>query len=139
LADEERQVLASLVAQLRLLLTDGEDDPGLRRLFPTAYADDVERENEYQSLVHDDLRARRLAALDLVASTLDAPVLDEDQLVGWMGALNDLRLVLGTKLDVSEETDIADVDPADPDAPALAVYGWLGWLLEQVVDALQRR
>ena len=56
---------------------------------------------------------------------------------GWLTALNDLRLVLGTRLDVSEDDD--DVDPDDPDAPAHAVYHYLGLLLGEVVDALERR
>jgi len=61
--------------------------------------------------------------------------LDEAQLLSWMGAVNDLRLVLGTRLDVSEETAF-DQDPDDPDAPALAVYQYLSFLLETIVDAL---
>jgi hypothetical protein len=51
-----------------------------------------------------------------------------------MGAVNDLRLVLGTRLDVSEEMD--EMDPDDPDAPLFEVYGYLAWLLENIVAAL---
>ena len=51
-----------------------------------------------------------------------------------MTALNDLRLVLGTRLDVSEDT--VEVEPDDDDAPAYAVYGYLSYLLGEVVDAL---
>ena len=56
-------------------------------------------------------------------------------LLALMGAVNDLRLVLGTRLDVSEETDLA-VDPTNPDAGAYALYGYLGFLLETCVDAI---
>jgi hypothetical protein len=112
-------------------------DPAVRRLFPPAYADDAGRDAEYQELVHDDLLAARLAALDVVAATVDAGNLDEEQLLAWMGAVNDLRLVLGTRLDVSEETSL-DVDPSDPDAGALAVYQYLSFLLESIVEALSR-
>ena len=48
---------------------------------------------------------------------------------------NDLRLVLGTRLDVSEDDD-PWVDPDDPDAGALIAYGYLGELLEASVRAL---
>jgi hypothetical protein len=134
LPDEERTLLAQLVPQLRELLTASTDDPSVRRLFPTAYNEDPERDHEYQSLVRDDLLEKRLTALDLVESTLDETRLDEEQLLSWMGALNDLRLVLGTRLDVDETMPMLDAD--DPLAPAYAVYEYLGWLLSQVVDAL---
>jgi len=136
LPEEERTVLRSLAAQMRELLTE-DADPGLRRLYPTAYADDRELDEEYQRLVHDDLLARRLGALEVVEATIDAERVDEEQLLAWMGAINDTRLVIGTKLDVSEDPtfDIADDDPS---APAYAIYMYLGWLLEQAVEELGR-
>ena len=140
LSEAERQLLASLVAQLRSALDDdtaagGAKDPTLKRLFPTAYPDDEGRDLEYRSMVHDDLVAGHRAALDTLESTLSATRLDEEGLLAWMGAVNDLRLVLGTRLDVSEETELIP-DPDDPDGPALAVYGYLGFLLESMVEAI---
>ena len=76
----------------------------------------------------------RLAGLDKVEETLDADVVTEEQLLAWMGAVNDLRLVLGTRLDVSE--DMEEMDPDDPDAPLFEVYDYLAWLLENIVAAL---
>jgi len=130
----ERELLANLVGQLRELLELTTDDPIVRRLFPTAYHEDPNRDREYQQLARDDLLERRLAALDTVEATATAGELDEEQLSGWLTALNDLRLVLGTRLDVSEES--AAIDEDDPDAPAMAVYGYLGFLLDEVVSAL---
>lgn len=130
----ERQLVGNLVDQLRDLLLETTDDPTVRRLFPTAYNEDAERDREYQQLVRDDLLARRLGAFTTVEETLDAAEITEAQLTAWLGALNDLRLVLGTRLDVSE--DLHDVDADDPDAPAYAVYEYLGFLLSEVVDAL---
>ncbi len=130
----ERELLVNLVDQLRELLQLTTDDPSVRRLFPTAYHDDPERDQEYQQLVRDELLERRLAALAVVEATAKADEVDEAQLTGWLTALNDLRLVLGTRLDVSEDQDAIDED--DPDAPAMAVYGYLSVLLTDVVDAL---
>ncbi len=130
----ERELLTGLVDQLRELLELTTDDPSVRRLFPTAYHDDRERDREYQQLVRDELLERRLAALATVEATAEAVELDADQLSGWLTALNDLRLVLGTRLDVSEDQVALDED--DPDAPAMAVYGYLSVLLSDVVDAL---
>jgi hypothetical protein len=131
----ERELLLSLTDQLRDVLLATTEDPSLRRLFPTAYHEDPDRDREYQQLVRDELLERRLAALTLVEETVSTGRLDQTGLTGWLTALNDLRLVLGTRLDVSE--DDLRVDPNDPDAPAYAVYHYLGMLLGEVVDALE--
>lgn len=140
LATQERELLRTLVPQLRELLAAGGTgstvDPSLARLFPTAYPDDTELDAEYQALVRDELLEKRLAALDVVEETIDAERLDEEALLRWMGSVNDLRLVLGTRLDVTEEMDGLELDPTDPDAALYGVYGYLGWLLEHIVEAL---
>ena len=130
----ERTLLGNLADQLRELMSETTDEPSVRRLFPTAYHDDPERDREYQQLVRDELLERRLTALATLETTLEADELDEGQLGAWLSSLNDLRLVLGTRLDVSEGP--IDVDADDPHAPAYAVYEYLGFLLSQVVDAL---
>ena len=139
LSEPEQLLLKSLLAQLRTLLKlegGGEitEDSGVRRLFPTAYPGRDDLEAEYQGMVHDDLLGQRLAAIDGVEETIVLPSVDEEQLGIWMRTFNDLRLVLGTRLDVSEETD--EMDPDDPDAPLFEVYGYLAWLLENIVAAL---
>ena len=131
----ERELLVDLAQQLREVLLATTDDPSLQRLFPTAYHEDPERDREYQQLVRDELLERRLTALAAVEASASAKELDAPSLEGWLTALNDLRLVLGTRLDVSE--DDLDVDPDDPAAPAHAVYHYLGMLLSEVVDALE--
>ena len=133
---EERDLLRTLPAQLRQLLVEGGDDPALRRLFPPAYLGEPEREAEYRQLMGDELLASRQAALDVMEATVDAEVLEEEQLLGWLNALNELRLVLGTRLDVTEDMYDQEVDPDDPRAPGLALYGYLSWLQEEVVVAL---
>jgi len=132
----ERELLLSLTEQLRDVLLATTEDPSLRRLFPTAYHEDPDRDQEYQQLVRDELLERRLAALTLVEETVSTGRLDQAGLTGWLTALNDLRLVLGTRLDVSE--DDLEVDPEDPDAPAHAVYHYLGMLLSEIVHALEQ-
>lgn len=131
---DERDVLRTLPAQLRDLLAT--DDPGLVRLFPPAYADDRDADDEYGALVRDELRRGRIEALRVVEATVDAERLDEAQLTAWLDALESLRLVLGTQLDVTEETYAHEPHPSDPSAPALALYGYLSWLQEQAVEAL---
>jgi hypothetical protein len=112
------------------------DDPSLARLRPPAYADDPEAEAEYRRLVEDDLTASRRQALEVMARTVDARELDQEEMAAWLGALNDLRLVLGTRLDVTEETDFEDFPSDDPRAQQFVLYIYLGWLQEQAVAAL---
>ena len=131
---QERDLLRSLPGQLRDLLAT--DDPALERLYPPAYVDDDERNDEYRRLMRGDLTARRLTSLDVMEATIDAERLSEEELVAWMGALNDLRLVLGTRLDVSEDDYGRELDEDDPRAPAFALYSYLGFLQESVVEAL---
>jgi hypothetical protein len=134
LPDEERQLLRGLADELRSVISASTDDPSVRRLFPTAYHDDAERDREYQALVRDELLDRRLAAIEVLEATAGASDLDDEQLTAWMGVVNDLRLVLGTKLDVDE--DQPELDPSDPDAAAHAVYEYLGFILHEIVEAL---
>jgi hypothetical protein len=134
LPPEERALLRSLGGQIEALL--GTDDPSLRRLFPPGYADEPELEVEYRHLVRDDLLSQKREALRIVEETIDADHLTEEQLTAWLGALNDLRLVLGTRLDVTEDMYEEGLPQADPRAPAFAVYAYLGWLEEQVVESL---
>lgn len=138
----ERELLRSLLPQLRSLLVDeagdaetGPTDPMLARLFPSAHPDDVDEDQAYRSLVHDDLLAVRLSNLDLVERTLDGPPLDAEQVGIWMRTVNELRLVLGTKLDVTDDEEPIDVDAGDQRAPLYAAYSWLGVLLEELVRA----
>jgi hypothetical protein len=134
LRPNERVLVADLVGQLREQLLASTDDPAVRRLFPPAYPNDAERDAGYQVLTRDELLEHRLSALDVVERTLDGNELDNAEMTAWMGTLNALRLVLGTRLDVDE--DLPDLDRADPMAPAYAVYEYLGWLLSQLIDVL---
>ena len=124
----------SLPAQLGDVLRTG--DPNLRRLFPPAYTDDSEAEDEYRRLMRQELLDGKLRALRVVEETASADHLTAEQLEAWLGALESLRLFLGTQLDVSEATSQQEFDPDEPDAPVLALYGYLSWLQEQVVEAL---
>ena len=127
LSGVERELLRSLPGQLKELL--GTDDPSLKRLFPPAYPDDPALDAEYRKLVREDLVNGRTAALDVMAATVDATDLDEEQLTGWLSAVNDIRLVLGTQLDVGE-------DDIGGEGPQYEVYRYLTYLEEMIVEAL---
>lgn len=139
LPKRERELISSLIPQLRDLLTAAPDDPSLKRFFPPAYGTDEARTEEYWSLMRDDLVSGRLATLDTIEETINATNVTEERLTGWMGAINDIRLVLGTKLDITEETERRGFGRNNPQTGALAVYNYLTWLLGQIVEALADR
>jgi hypothetical protein len=132
---DERALIRQLLGELRELLALSPDDPRVRRLYPAAYGDDAERENEYRSLTRDELQSGRLASIDAVEASVDAELLDIDQLTAWMQAVNSLRLVLGTMLDITDDDQELHFDPSDPNARTVALYGYLGGLLDEIVDA----
>jgi Domain of unknown function (DUF2017) len=142
LAPREREVLGALAAELAreaagdVLPEAGGDDPGLARLSPDAVADDAAASAAFRELAGDDLASARQQRLAMVAETIDAVYLDEAHAQAWLGAVNDLRLVHGTRLGVTEETGSQPVDESDPNAGRLIVFLWLGWLEEQLVEAL---
>src|SRR3954447_21596023 len=132
----EQALLRELLDQLEPMLEEP-DDPALRRLFPPAYSE-AESDEQYQSLVRGQLVNGRSKALASMRDTLDDETIDLEQADEWLRAINDLRLVLGTRLDVSEEIDYERIDLNEPRGRDLAIYGDLAWLQEQLVDALQR-
>jgi len=147
LAQDEVAILRGLPDQLRSVLAEGGDEPVNQRLFPPAYLDvaDIEHDTEFHRLMHDDLVTEKLANLDLVTDTLArrstsvrrwSVELTDEEATAWLGVLNDLRLALGVRLDITEDFD-GDVDDTDPRAPALRLLSYLGWLEEQLLDALQ--
>ena len=90
----------------------------MRRLYPAAYAEDPELEDEYQRLTQEELRSGRLASVDAVEASVDAEVLDAEQLTAWMQAVNSLRLVLGTMLDITDDDQELDVRSESTRRPA---------------------
>ena len=117
LDEEERELLQRLFEQLRQMLLGPSDDPALKRIFPAAYHQAQHREHdaEYQRLMREELVASRLTGLATVEEAMTTPPpLTEEQLTAFMQALNGLRLVLGTVLDVSEDLDPEELDDDDP-------------------------
>ncbi|MFS4106399.1 DUF2017 domain-containing protein [Streptomyces sp. PD-S100-1] len=137
-------------------------DPVLKRLFPDAYTDPeqapaTEREAaerrdhsaEFRRYTENDLRAGKRENALAVIRTLDelssggggAAVLklSPEESRSWLGALNDLRLAIAARLDITDEDD-ADVLYAlpdeDPRKPMVMAYLWLGGLQETLVATL---
>ncbi|MFM8998613.1 MAG: DUF2017 family protein, partial [Actinomycetota bacterium] len=109
--------------------------PGLPRLAPAAPPDAAERAAACAALPRAQLRRQRLANLEAVERTIDADRLTDDELGAWVGVLNDVRLTLGVRLGVTEETTPADY-PDEGERATYAMYGYLTWLQDDLVGAL---
>ncbi|MBT8240892.1 MAG: DUF2017 domain-containing protein [Acidimicrobiia bacterium] len=108
------------------------DNPNLQRLFPTAYSSDPDKDAGYQVLARGELIESRRTSLTAVIESVDHDEVDDETLRAWMRVVNDLRLVLGTNLDVGESEDW---QPASEMEPTYVVYQWLSLLLSHIVEA----
>ncbi|HEY1700360.1 MAG TPA: DUF2017 domain-containing protein [Trebonia sp.] len=120
------------------------EDPVLARLLPDAYADDPKAAGEFRKYTESSLREAKKYFVQTMLDTLPEGggdfELTGDQARDWMRALNDVRLMFGVRLNVTEdfEEQLASLDPQDPVIPAFEVYGWLGGVQESLVQALFR-
>jgi hypothetical protein len=119
-------------------------DPVVARLLPDAYRDDPEKASEYRKYTESSLREAKKYFAQTLLETLPPQGgkvrLTGDQARDWLRALNDIRLMFGVRLEVTEdfEDQLSALDPKDPRAAAFEVYGWLGAVQESLVRALAR-
>jgi hypothetical protein len=119
-------------------------DPVLARLLPDAYQDDPEAAGEFRKYTESSLREAKKYFAQTLLETLPAKggrvKLNADQARDWLRALNDVRLMFGVRLEVTEdfEDQLTSLDPKDPRLAALEVYGWLGAVQESLVRAMTR-
>jgi len=107
--------------------------PSLRRLFPTAYSRDEEAEAGFVAMARNELLEHHRQALKTLSATAEATTLSDEETQGWLAAVNDLRLVLGTVLDVR------DTEPGvmqEPMSNQMAVYHYLSALEGELVEYL---
>lgn len=159
LEPDERRVLSELLAQTVELLGAADDpghddplaelvgigtathrplDPALARLFPDAYLGDAAAAGDFRRYTESGLRRRKVDAAMTALAGLESeqPVrLDEGAAQAWLGALNDLRLVIGVRLGVQEDDDPAELVQG-PDAEHHLLYWWLTGLQSDLLDAV---
>jgi hypothetical protein len=118
------------------------EDDVLRRLLPNAYADEVDA-SEFRRYTESTLRGKKQAhamSMRMYLKSADDGIvdLDHDSANAWLGAINDIRLALGVRLNVQENTSevLELLSPDDPLRGVYSVYTWLGWLQESLLSAL---
>ncbi|HEU4481148.1 MAG TPA: DUF2017 family protein [Actinomycetota bacterium] len=142
LDQDEARLLRELLKEMKLLLEADipQTDAVKERLFPAAY-EDTQRAEEFREMVGGDLMQGKLAALHSVSERVGrkGPLetsIPEDEVTAWLTLLTDLRLAIGTRLEVDDETMEHEIDPNDPRAPALSVLHWLGWVQGSILEVL---
>jgi hypothetical protein len=112
------------------------EDPALARLFPDGYSDDERASADFRRFTEQDLRAQKLAALTTVRDSLSdwtgKSIIDAQQAQDWLRAINDLRLVLGTRLEITDEVET----DFEADEPGIHLYNYLTYLQGTLIDAL---
>ncbi|KUM68862.1 DUF2017 domain-containing protein [Streptomyces curacoi] len=138
-------------------------DPVLRRLFPDAYSDpegtpqakEAEEQRaysaEFRRYTENDLRAGKrdnalavIRSLDELSSASAGEggavlKLSAEESQRWLGALNDLRLAIGSRLEITDEDDtdlLYRLPDEDPRKPMVMAYLWLGGLQETLIATL---
>jgi hypothetical protein len=138
LDQQSREVLIELLTQLGEQLEAAPDDPSLRRLSPTAYPDDADADAAYQLLAGEELRSSRQAAIDVVVRSLGQDTVTEDELWSWLQALNSVRLVVGTSLDITDDDHRPDPRRtlSAQEASWWAVYDFTTLLQYEIIQGL---
>jgi hypothetical protein len=149
-AVDEVRVLRKVAAEVVGLLTDGfdRDDPVVGRLFPDIYPDDAENSAEFRLYTEGDLKTGKIDQAGAILAALPSSGggevrLDDEAAEAWLRALNDARLAMGTRLDISADTDLGEElddavlrDPTSTRVFQLSVYAYLGYLQESLLNAM---
>ena len=121
------------------------EDPVLNRLLPNAYAD-PEAADEFRKYTEPRLRQIKQQHLMYLREQLvfpvdhelpkaDIAVTDPTQ---WLIAINDLRIALAVRLDISQDgfEKYELMKDSDPQKHLHAVYYWLGGIQESLINHL---
>lgn len=149
-APDEAKVLRRVASEVVGLLTDRFDhgDPVVGRLFPDPYPDLPEEAEEYRRFTEGDLKTGKIDQAGAILAALPSSGggevrLDGESAEAWLRALNDVRIALGVRLEIVDETRLeSEMDEAvlrDPTSSRvfqLSVYAYLGYLQESLLEAL---
>lgn len=161
----EQALLRSLVLQLAQLLHETDDtasqdplaqlvgiqelaerpeDPALLRLFPDAYRDDESAANDFRRYTQARLRETKTSRADAVIEILDRAdnkiELTEAEAQSMLAVMNDTRLVLASRLGLTDELKLDELLLAEADQGGAAhLYEWLTWLQETLVRAILQK
>ena len=112
-------------------------DPISTRLFPDAYPDDPDASMEFRRFTERSLRDTNVKRAKRVLADLEGRTkltLNSDQWQQWVGFLNSLRLALGTRLEIDQESWNEERSESDPLYQLHELYDWLTWMQETLIS-----
>ncbi|WP_051297910.1 DUF2017 domain-containing protein [Brevibacterium album] len=126
------------------------EDPALLRLLPDVDSSDPERSAEFRRLTETDLREDKLHRIRVVleslrtaevrpASGARTAELDRDTALAWMRVLTDVRLVLASRLEITDEEDAERIlsgteEHGDAVEAVISLYELTSWLQEHLTE-----
>ncbi|MCC3280853.1 DUF2017 domain-containing protein [Arthrobacter caoxuetaonis] len=120
-------------------------DPALLRLLPDAVHGNDDDALEFRRLTERSLREGKIGSLQAASLALESNQmhLDPEQARHFAQALNDVRLVLGSRLDLRTDEDAEALhsitepgDAEDVEQYLALVYNFVTWLQETLMKAL---
>lgn len=123
------------------------EDPALARLLPQA-SEDAEEATEFRRLSERGIREAKIAHLQMAAMDCESAklVLDDEHAQAFAAALNDVRLVLASRLEIRDEQDAERVaaysdwsQATDVDSYMALVYQFVSWLQDSLMEAMLSR
>jgi hypothetical protein len=150
--EDEVRVLRKVAEEVVGLLTEGfdHDDPVVSRLFPDAYPDAPRESADFRRFTEGDLKTAKIDQAGAILAALPEEGggeirLDPEAAEAWLRALNDARLALGIRLDITDDTlldmefdEAVRDDPASPRVFQLSVYSYLGYLQDSLLSCVSR-
>ncbi|ADP83838.1 DUF2017 domain-containing protein [Pseudofrankia inefficax] len=119
------------------------EDPALARLLPDPYPEDPMASGDFRRRRTDDALAHKRAAARRVLATVPGPgevlLLDDEVAQDWLTTLNDLRLVFGTRLGITDDNyldELGELPPDDRRLPVIEMYELLTILVDNLIRTL---
>ena len=113
-------------------------DPGADRLDQAPYPDDPEAAAEYRRLMADEMAQSRAADRSAFALTVEQSpggvTLSAGEAEAWLRVLAEARLVLASRIGITED---GWEDDLPEDDPPVALLHYLGWLQQSLAEALE--
>ncbi|CAB4685334.1 unannotated protein [freshwater metagenome] len=137
LLEGERDILTQLIDDFReFVMSEDNTDPAVARLFPSAYKES-EESAEFRKYSEPALRETKERDSALIRAALErgnAIQISDSEIDSWLRGLNDLRLTLGTRLEVTGDEYGGEIPDDDPRSFLYSLYGWLGWLQGSLLE-----
>jgi len=137
LLEGERDILTQLIDDFReFVMSEDITDPAVARLFPSAYAES-EESAEFRKYSEPALRETKERDSALMRDSLERGNIvniSHTEFDSWLRGLNDLRLTLGTRLEVTGDEFGSEIPDDDPRSFLYSLYGWLGWVQGSLLE-----